>query len=190
MNKNKIIHIKSTRDLFTLPDRMNKIFINEVKADGYTCQFTFARGKTEQTPMVKLELQCFSQEGINLYFRPCTVDPGRSQVFTSYHDNGQIRRMSTKEYYSFGGTLSRMRSQDRIKIRIGIKTIENNKPSPKTTNVTRYQDHVAYLLLIMDVLLEFYGFNTYENRWLNYLAKQKAKEEAVNILINGIIQLV
>ncbi|KAI9258718.1 hypothetical protein EDC94DRAFT_585995 [Helicostylum pulchrum] len=45
--------IKSqAQDLFTLPDRMNKIFINEVKTDGYTCQFTFARPRTENTMLV------------------------------------------------------------------------------------------------------------------------------------------
>ncbi|KAG2233188.1 hypothetical protein INT48_005026 [Thamnidium elegans] len=171
------LKIRSVQDLCSLPNTMNKIFIDEVKTDRYTCQFTFVRRRKEN-PMInagmKLELQDFTQEEIDLYFRPCTIDPGKSQVFTSYHGNGQIRRTSTKEYYSFGGTLSRMGSQDRIKIRTGIKTVENNIPSPKTINMTKYQDHVVYLLLIMSILLEFYGFDTCENRWLETKSKERS----------------
>ncbi|KAI9364181.1 hypothetical protein BD770DRAFT_462786, partial [Pilaira anomala] len=36
----------------------------------------------------------------------------------------------------------------------------------------------------MDKLFQFYGFNTPQGKWLNYLGKQKAKNAAVNILLN------
>ncbi|KAI8080600.1 hypothetical protein BDF21DRAFT_399178 [Thamnidium elegans] len=145
------LKIKSQiQDLSTLPDIMNKIFINEVKTGGYTCQFTFAKGVTEN-PMES-----------DLYFRPYTVDPGRNPIFINYHGNGHIRRMSTKEYYLFGGIISRMRSQDLIKIRMGIKTVEKNIPWSKTTNATKHQDHKSspkkYVVLIKTTKLEYPWF--------------------------------
>ena len=163
------------------------MFINEVKTDGYTCRFTFVQARRTQTTAAttKLELHDFTIDEIERHFRPCTVDPGRSQVFTSYHGNGQLRRFSTKEYYSFGGTISRARVQDRIKVSSRIKETETQIPSPNTVFVDKYLAHVLYLLQKLGDLFRFYGFNTCEDRWLNYLAKQRSKEEAVNVLING-----
>ncbi|KAG2233119.1 hypothetical protein INT48_005863 [Thamnidium elegans] len=37
----------------------------------------------------------------------------------------------------------------------------------------------------MNALFNFYGYNTAKGRWQNFLSKQKAKESAVNILLNG-----
>lgn len=37
----------------------------------------------------------------------------------------------------------------------------------------------------MGKLFQFHGFNTAQGKWLNYLGKQKAKDAAVNILLNG-----
>ncbi|KAI9346319.1 hypothetical protein BD770DRAFT_463040 [Pilaira anomala] len=37
----------------------------------------------------------------------------------------------------------------------------------------------------MNELFNFYGFTTAQGKWLDYLGKQKAKEAAVNILLNG-----
>ncbi|KAI9254200.1 hypothetical protein EDC94DRAFT_619207 [Helicostylum pulchrum] len=142
---------------------MNKIFINEVKTDGYTYHFTFARRRTEN-PMVKLELQDFTQDEIDLYFRPCTVDPGRNHVFTSFHEDNEIGRMSTKEFYSYGGTLQRLKSRQEMKRRTGVSTIEPSIPTTKTTSLVKYREHVRYMLLHMADLFEFYGFNTSEMR--------------------------
>ncbi|GAA5801539.1 hypothetical protein HPULCUR_006987 [Helicostylum pulchrum] len=167
----KIISIQS---LSTLPDRINKIFINEVKTDGYTSHFTFARRRTEN-PMVKLELQNFKQDEIDLYFRPRTINPGRNHVFTSFHGDNEIRRMSTTDFYSYG----------EVKRRAGVSNIESNIPTTKTTSLVKYREHVRYIILYMADLFEFYGFNTSKMRWLNYMAEQKAQDAPVIILING-----
>ncbi|KAI9253090.1 hypothetical protein EDC94DRAFT_620197 [Helicostylum pulchrum] len=106
---------------------MNKIFINEVKTDEYTCHFTFARIRTEN-PMVKLELQGFTQDEIDLYFRPCTINPGRNHVFTSFRGDNEIRRMSTKEFYSYGGTIQHLKfQQERPKTSKNKRRRRNNR---------------------------------------------------------------
>ncbi|GAA5805804.1 hypothetical protein HPULCUR_011330 [Helicostylum pulchrum] len=136
------LKIRSAQDLSTLPDRMNKIVINEVKTDGYTCRFTFARRRTKN-PTVKLELEDFTQDEIDLYFRPCTVDPGRNHVFTSFHGDKEIRRMSTKEFYSYGGTLQCLKSQKAqdaaviILINGGKKYNKKRRKRPKTSKNKR-----------------------------------------------------
>ncbi|KAI9257863.1 hypothetical protein EDC94DRAFT_586320 [Helicostylum pulchrum] len=168
------LKIKSVQALSTLPDRINKIFINEVKTDGYTSHFTFARRRTEN-PMVKLELQNFKQDEIDLYFRPRTINPGRNHVFTSFHGDNEIRRMSTTDFYSYG----------EVKRRAGVSNIESNIPTTKTTSLVKYREHVRYIILYMADLFEFYGFNTSKMRWLNYMAEQKAQDAPVIILING-----
>ncbi|KAI9246569.1 hypothetical protein EDC94DRAFT_627181 [Helicostylum pulchrum] len=121
---------------------MNKIVINEVKTDGYTCRFTFARRRTKN-PTVKLELEDFTQDEIDLYFRPCTVDPGRNHVFTSFHGDKEIRRMSTKEFYSYGGTFQCLKSQKAqdaaviILINGGKKYNKKRRKRPKTSKNKR-----------------------------------------------------
>ncbi|KAL7318631.1 hypothetical protein PS15m_001849 [Mucor circinelloides] len=41
------------------------------------------------------------------------------------------------------------------------------------------------MLQHMNTLFDFYGFDTSEVKWLNYLSSQQVIEESVNILING-----
>ncbi|KAI9354213.1 hypothetical protein BD770DRAFT_474147 [Pilaira anomala] len=90
------LKIRSAQDLSNLHEKSNKVFINEVKTDGYTCRFTFVQARrrtlTATATTTKLELQDFTKAEIDQYFRPCTLDPGRTQVFTSYHGNGQLRQ--------------------------------------------------------------------------------------------------
>ncbi|KAG2231573.1 hypothetical protein INT48_002989 [Thamnidium elegans] len=129
------LKIKSQiQDLSTLPDIMNKVFINEVKTGGYTCQFTFAKGVTEN-PMES-----------DLYFRPYTVDPGRNPIFINYHGNGHIRRMSTKEYYLFGvagevykdqGCNNLIKTKADVRLQIAILSIEKQDSNGNRVSYNR-----------------------------------------------------
>lgn len=111
-------------DLEYLHETNDTMFINEVKTDGYTCSFTFVRRKKPGPSFNEnglLDINDFKQNEIDDLFRPCTVEPGRGHAFTSYYGNNEVRRMSSKEFYSYGGTLSRNKTQDRSKIESGIK---------------------------------------------------------------------
>ncbi|KAG2233120.1 hypothetical protein INT48_005864 [Thamnidium elegans] len=96
--KIKNLNIKSLEDSINLHQTKNTMFINEVKTDGYTCNFTFAKKSPVklQFDSIQLEISDFGQKEVDTYFRPCTVDPGRSHAFTGYYDDNEIRRLSTK----------------------------------------------------------------------------------------------
>jgi hypothetical protein len=164
------------------------MFTNHILTDGYTCRVIFAESCTtnETTSATTLELEDFSWQEIKSSFRPCTLDPGRNHLFTSYHGRNQIRSMSTKEYYSYGGTIHRRNIQDKRKIQENFKPIETGIPTAKTTSIEKYRRHVHYLVEeYLNRLLGFYNQEIPKDRWLNYLAKWKAIEETTNILING-----
>jgi hypothetical protein len=45
--------------------------------------------------------------------------------------------------------------------------------------------YLIYIMQHMDILLNFYNFETAKLKWLNYIGSQKAIQESVNILLNG-----
>ncbi|KAI7892583.1 uncharacterized protein EV154DRAFT_418291, partial [Mucor mucedo] len=147
----------------------------------YDC-FNFAKLKIRS---IALELDDFNTEEVNTYFRPCTVDPGRKDVFVSYHGDNDVRRLSSKEYYNMGGVTQRHKEEQELKKSLGIDQIETNIPSPKTTSHDTYILYITYILQHIDTLFNFYGFRTTNSRWCNYIASQKSIEDAVNILLNG-----
>lgn len=163
------------------------MFLNGLYTDGYTCRVLFARRVLPSSPEdnIRLELDDFSSEEVNKHFRPCTVDPGRRDPFVSYHGGTDIRRLSSIEYYNMGGSVTRMKKQQKYKQELGIEKIETDIPSPKTASVEQFVLYVAYMLQHMNTLFGFYGFDTSKVKWLNYLSSQQVIEESVNILING-----
>ncbi|CAO0803072.1 unnamed protein product [Mucor circinelloides] len=94
-------------------------------------------------------------EEVNKHFRPCTVDPGRRDPFVSYHGGTDIRRLSSIEYYNMGGSVTRMKKQQKYKQELGIEKIETDIPSPKTASVEQFVLYVAYMLQHMNTLFDF-----------------------------------
>jgi hypothetical protein len=80
--------------------------------------------------------------------------------------------MSTKEYYSYGGTIHRRKAQEKRKIQQNFKPIETGIPTAKTTSIEKYMLHVHYLVEeYLDRLLGFYNQETAKiddpTFWLN-----------------------
>jgi hypothetical protein len=119
--------------------------------------FRRRRVQISELDLVKLSISDFNSEEVNSYFSPITVDPGRRDVFVSYHDNNDIRSLSSKEYYNASGCVNRMKKQDERKITGGIKEIETGIPSSKTRSVDEYVLHVRYMLQSLPRLFEFYS---------------------------------
>ncbi|KAI7900004.1 uncharacterized protein BX663DRAFT_440268 [Cokeromyces recurvatus] len=163
------------------------MFLNSMYTDGYTCRVSFCRKVHPISPNDKvfLEVDDFTSEEVDLYFRPCTVDPNRSDVFVSYHDENDLRRLSTAEYYNMNRTVNRRKLEQDRKRRSNIEQIETHLPSPKTTNVQQYTEYIIYTLRHFQALTDFYGFNTARIKWCNYIGSQQAIENAINILIDG-----
>ncbi|KAI7903781.1 uncharacterized protein BX663DRAFT_505200 [Cokeromyces recurvatus] len=153
----------SCEKLQALPEQKEKMFLNGLYTDGYTCRVLFARKVLPSSPEynICLELNDFTNEEVDKHFRLCTVDPGRWDPFVSYHE------------------------QQKRKQRLGVGKIETDIPSPKTVSVEQFVLYITYMLQHMNTLLNFYGFETSKIKWLNYLSSQKAIQESVNILING-----
>ncbi|KAI8073508.1 uncharacterized protein B0P05DRAFT_580265 [Gilbertella persicaria] len=126
----------------------------------------------------------FTSEEVDRYFRPCTVDPNRSDVFVSYHGKNDLRRLSTADYYNMNGTVNRQKLEQDRKKRSDIEQIETHFPSPKTAKLQYYTKYVMYVQHFR-ALANFCGFNTAKIKWCSYKGSQQTIENAFNILING-----
>ncbi|KAI7908315.1 uncharacterized protein BX663DRAFT_482507 [Cokeromyces recurvatus] len=103
------------------------MFLNGLYTDGYTYRVLFARKVLPPSPEdnICLELNDFTSEethedGILLSLIMVTTD---------------ICRLSSIEYYNMGGSVRRMKEQQKRKQRLGIEKIETDIPSPKTASV-------------------------------------------------------
>lgn len=162
------------------------MFLNCIYTDGCTVRVYFGRRKVQasELDLVKLNISDFNSEEVDSFFSPITVDPGRRDVFVSYHDNNDIRSLSSKEYYNASGCVNRMRKEDERKITEGIKEIETGIPSSKTRSVDEHVLHVRYMLRNLPRLFEFYSFRIAYINQKNWKGKQQALDECTNILIH------
>ncbi|KAI9476218.1 MAG: hypothetical protein EXX96DRAFT_540759 [Benjaminiella poitrasii] len=135
--------------------------------------------KKSQNPIetVKLQISDFNSDEIERYFRVCTVDPGRRDVFNSYHGNDDIRRLTTSEYYNASGSPKRMQNVDKRKIRTGLEEIETNISTPKTTNREQFIRHIQYIITNLDAFFTFYSFRVAELNWKNWRGRQQALDK-------------
>ncbi|CEG74920.1 hypothetical protein RMATCC62417_10048 [Rhizopus microsporus] len=116
-----------------------------------------------------------------------TQNPNRGQVFAASYGEGesfhQVRRCSTKEYYTYTGSKrhekrERMSNEDMGNTLLSI-------PTAKTASISKYLLYVTYILLHFDKILAFNRFSTAKSRFHLYQGVQRAREEMVNILVNG-----
>ncbi|KAG0166211.1 hypothetical protein DFQ29_001079, partial [Apophysomyces sp. BC1021] len=77
------LRYKSLEELTDSSEERGTIFTNQIASDGFAIDFQFAR-KSKKKEMVTVDTELlpsnFTVEEINDYFKPCAVDPGRSQV--------------------------------------------------------------------------------------------------------------
>ncbi|GAA5812652.1 hypothetical protein MFLAVUS_006109 [Mucor flavus] len=155
------------------------MFLNGLYTDGYTYRVLFCRKLLPSLAehRVSLELDDFTTEEVEQYFRPCAVDPGRIDAFVSYHGGNDIRRLSSSEYYNMHGTVTRQKSEQGRKGQSGLEAIQTNIPSPKTLSIEKYSSYITYMIEHLNALHSFYNFETAKIKWLNYLASQKTIQE-------------
>lgn len=166
-------------------------FASRILTDGVAVNFVFARKSPSKDNIsgVQLSFDDFTDREVETYFQPVAVDPGRTQVFTAAYGSGynphEIRRCSSKEYYSMTGSGRRNASLQRQKHELGIDMIEAQLPTPKTADMRQYHEHISYVLRHYETLARFYDITTAELRFQNYQGVQRAREEMANILISG-----
>ncbi|KAI9251259.1 hypothetical protein EDC94DRAFT_288732 [Helicostylum pulchrum] len=77
------------------------------------------------------------------------------------------------------------KNQQASKKEQGIDALESNIPTAKTSNVEYYNYHLHYMHENYARFFRFYNMNSAKIRMKNFISKQKALDESVNILING-----
>lgn len=99
-----------------LQNLQQKMFLNDLYTDGYTCRILFCRKVLPSLAEhnVSLELNDFTAEEVEQYFRPCSIDPRRIDAFVSYHGGNDIRHLSS-EYYNMHGIVTRQKSEQGLK---------------------------------------------------------------------------
>jgi hypothetical protein len=171
-------------------DNPNQIFANKIMTDGSSVVFLFSRKAAhKRVATVDLDLTDFTQEEVNELFEPCAVDPGRTNAMTIAYGCGQdshmLRNFTTKEYYNAVNSPASKKRLQQEKDTAGITPIETSLPTAKTVNITSYISHVEYLLQHLTDLYQFYGPSNGKEKYFRYKNTQKARSEAVSILVNG-----
>lgn len=119
----------------------------------------------------------------------CGLDPNRNQVFAAAYGHGeephQIRRFSTKEYYTHTGSIRHAKKEKQRMAREQMETIFLQMPSAKTVSLSKYLTYVSYLLRNLGGILQYNRHSTAESRFHLFQGTQRARQEMANILING-----
>ncbi|GAA5811631.1 hypothetical protein MFLAVUS_005071 [Mucor flavus] len=87
----------------------------------------------------------------------------------------ELNDLSSEE--NMGGSVTRMKEQQKRKHRLGIEKIETDIPSPKTASMEQFVLYITYMSQHMNTLFGFYGFETSKVKWLNYLSSQKPSKK-------------
>lgn len=66
-----------------------------------------------------------------------------------------------------------------------MSTLFKNIPTAKTVNTLTYLQYVTYILLHLQKIVAFNRHSTAKNRFHLYQGVQRARQEMVNILVNG-----
>jgi hypothetical protein len=168
-----------------------RAFASRVVTDGVSVNFIFARRRSsgDSISSVELSFEDFTDREVETHFQPIAVDPGRTQVFTDSYGSGptphEVRRCSSKEYYSMTGSTRRNAELQRQKHQIGLDTVETLFPTAKTADIRQYDRYITYLLTHYDALANFYDISTAQATFQNYQGKQRARQEMADILIHS-----
>ncbi|KAI8978953.1 hypothetical protein BDB01DRAFT_725745 [Pilobolus umbonatus] len=162
------------------------MFVTRIICDGYTCRIIFARNSIpKESRKPDLTLDDFNTDEVRQFFTPVAVDPGRTNAVTIFNEYSQVRQLGTNEYYNMSGTRASGKQLQERQIEEGVHIIESQIPTTKTCNINQYSEHVTYILQHLERLFTFYGVHTNRYKWLASCGRQKALDEAVNIVING-----
>jgi hypothetical protein len=74
---------------------------------------------------------------------------------------------------------------EKEKIDSGMKKIETDIPTAKTASKAQYEKHIRYMLSNLLEIFKFYGPNKAEGRFRRFQGCKRAREEMLNIIING-----
>lgn len=171
-------------------------FSNFIRTDGFTADVVLIKSSGnkinddyyEQDYDVTLLGEVTTKEEVD-EMTLCGIDPNRGQVFAASYGYGeeshQVRSCSTREYYTYTGSIRHQRKEQQRMEDSGMDDILLNIPTAKTAFISRYLQFVVYILLNITAILNFNNTSTAARRFHLYQGVQRAREEMVNILVNG-----
>ncbi|KAI9266249.1 hypothetical protein EDC94DRAFT_493322, partial [Helicostylum pulchrum] len=166
------------------------LFACFAQTDGHSISLQFVRKRRDKysgTPILALE--DFSRTEVEENFLPCTIDPGRKNIYTAAigHNSKehQVRRCSDSERRCYTGSRRRQAYVDKLKIAKNIKGIETNISTAKTVNLETYKVHITYLLEHLPRLLQFYSQESAPFSFYDYQGRRQANAEVANTILNG-----
>ncbi|CEP19984.1 hypothetical protein [Parasitella parasitica] len=161
--------------------RVNRLFTNCVRTDGYAVDFIFAK-RTNVDELPDLQLEDFALDELRDTFRLWGLDPGQKSVFTAVdghtNDSCEIRCFLTAKSYTFSVYQRTSRRIHDLRIspqHVQIKRAESNLVSSKTSRPNIFHNYLRVLL----------NFLFRESRFFNHIGKQKVEAELVKIFVNG-----
>ncbi|KAI9472441.1 MAG: hypothetical protein EXX96DRAFT_643209 [Benjaminiella poitrasii] len=139
------------------------------------------------------ELEDFVPDELQNTFRLWGLYPGQKSIFTVIdghtNDQHEIRHFSTAEFYTFAGykrTSRRLQNLKDSPQHLQAKQAESNLVSSKTSRPDVFHNFLRSFFENVGVLLNFYSLDlSRQLRFHNYVGKQRAEAELVNIFING-----
>ncbi|GAA5799348.1 hypothetical protein HPULCUR_004762 [Helicostylum pulchrum] len=165
-----------------------QMFTNMVRTDGYGIDFILAGPKNPDANLPDLDLNDFTPRELNENFCLWGADPGQTNIFTASdghgNDSHQVQKYSTAEYYTRAGfkksnkTILNLKNGDEQ-----LSEAERNIATFKTANMEVFLLYIHSVLNNIDVLVRFYDDRFTSLRFLNYIGRQRADAEMVNIFV-------
>ncbi|CEP16731.1 hypothetical protein [Parasitella parasitica] len=140
----------------TDPNRKKKVaFSNLIRSDGFTVDVVLMKSNEVETNIsyeqdinVSDLAKVLTNDDLN-DTTICSVDPNRGQVFAAAYGEGenphQIRRCSTKEYYTMTGSKRHIKQETKRMSEEGINDILLGIPTTKTASLSNYLLYVTYM---------------------------------------------
>jgi transposase len=106
-------------------------------------------------------------------------------------ESHQVRSYSTAEFYCRAGfkktqqRLLKLKKQDAQRIGESIEAVESRLSTRKTANMNSYKLYLTDLFANLPRLLKFYDERMCALKILNYIGRQRAEAEMVNIMVTG-----
>ncbi|GAA5809482.1 hypothetical protein MFLAVUS_002890 [Mucor flavus] len=167
-----------------------EMFTNMVCTDGYGIDFILAGPQKQAAALPDLEISDFSLEEIGTRFHLWGVDPGQKNIFTASDGHGeevhQVWKYSAAEYYTRAGfKRTNQRIIDQKNEDGNFLQAERQITTYKTANLQIFILYVHSVLNNLNTLLAFYDDRFTALRFLNYIGRQRADTEMINIFVTG-----
>ena len=178
------IGVKSLDNMYTKKQH----FWNTIRSDGTVIDFLFGRPKRSTTTIEK------SPADIRLDLtkdRLWGVDPGITDVFVAADGNGdeshEVRKTSTKEFYHISGWNKARELEEKWKKEASpeLRAILDHMPSAKTTNISKFDSYIRYVLKGYRELVQFYDDRWRILQFQRYRGRQKALTEVCKQFTTG-----